>query len=82
MSCVDSVQIYKANKKTHFQNLKKEYPALEYHDMIFFDNEMGNIRSVSALGVHCVFCPDGLTEEIWGSALREFAAEMERRRRR
>ena len=43
-SVVHSNQIFKANKKTHFQRLKEEFPDIEYSDMLFFDNEMGNIR--------------------------------------
>lgn len=73
-SCVDSMQIYKGNKQNHFKRLKKQYPHIEYSEMLFFDNEMGNIRSVSALGVHCVYCPDGMTEQIWDDSLLEFTA--------
>jgi magnesium-dependent phosphatase 1 len=74
LSCVDSSQIYKGNKQNHYKKLKKEYPHIEYSEMMFFDNEMGNIRSVSALGVHSVYCPDGITEQIWDEGLREFAS--------
>ena len=72
-SCVDSSQIYKANKKVHFQNLRKDFPHIEYTDMMFFDNEEGNIHSVSTLGVHCVYCPEGLTDHIWRESLKSFA---------
>lgn len=40
--------------------------------MLFFDNEMGNIKSVSKLGVKCVYCPDGMTERIWDEGLKMF----------
>lgn len=40
--------------------------------MLFFDNEMGNIRSVSKLGVQCVYCPDGMTQAIWDEGLNKF----------
>lgn len=89
-SCVDSFQIYKANKQKHFQRIKEEYSsaaagahaaaggsgggALEYHEMLFFDNEMYNINSVRKLGVHCIYCPDGMTEEIWEYGLAQYAA--------
>jgi len=71
---IDSSQIFKDNKQVHFKNLKKLYPDIEYTEMIFFDNEVGNIRSVSKLGVHCVYCPDGVTQEIWEQGLNEFAS--------
>lgn len=71
-SYIDSTQIYKANKKSHFRELKKVYPDVEYSDMLFFDNESGNIRSVSELGVQCVYCPDGMTAQIWQQGLDKF----------
>ena len=69
---IDSSQIYKSNKQEHFKKLKSEYKSIEYSDMLFFDNEMGNIKSVSKLGVKCVYCPDGMTERIWDEGLKMF----------
>jgi magnesium-dependent phosphatase 1 len=71
-SYIDSSQIYKANKQEHFQKLKREYKSIEYSEMLFFDNEMGNIRSVSKLGVKCIYCPDGMTQAIWDEGLKKF----------
>ena len=28
--------------------------------ILFYDNEMRNIRDVKPMGVHCWYCPDGL----------------------
>ena len=69
----DSVQIFKSNKQTHFQNLKKLYSDIEYSEMLFFDNEMGNIRNVSKLGVKCVYCPDGITQKAWQEGMDLFS---------
>ena len=69
---IDSSQIYKSNKQEHFKKLKLEYGSIEYSEMLFFDNEMGNIKSVSKLGVKCVYCPDGMTERIWDEGLKMF----------
>jgi len=63
--------IYKANKQTHFKELNAK-SGIPFKEMIFFDNEMGNIRSVSKLGVHSYFCPDGMTEEAWREGLEQF----------
>jgi len=71
-SVVDSVQIYKANKQQHFHNIRKEYPHIDFNQMLFFDNEMHNIRNVAKLGVKCVYCPDGITEQAWEEGLRLF----------
>ena len=72
-SLIDSVQIYKGNKQDHFRQLKSEFPDIAFEDMIFFDNEYGNIQTVSKLGVCCIYCPDGVTQEIWEQGLDQFA---------
>jgi magnesium-dependent phosphatase 1 len=69
---IHSSQIYKANKTTHFRNLQKEFPDIAFEDMLFYDNEMGNIRSVSTLGVKCVYCPRGVTADAWSEGMKQF----------
>mmetsp|Transcript_22256 Transcript_22256/g.30492 ORF Transcript_22256/g.30492 Transcript_22256/m.30492 type:complete len:176 (+) Transcript_22256:163-690(+) len=70
--CADSSQIFKANKQVHFRKLKEQYPTIEFQDMLFFDNEYGNIQSVSKLGVKCIYCPSGMTQDVWEEGLRHF----------
>jgi magnesium-dependent phosphatase 1 len=66
-------EIYKAStKRTHFQNIR-EKTGVEFHDMIFFDNEYHNIKAVKTLGVHCVYTPHGVTNEIFREVLCDFA---------
>lgn len=64
-------QIFKANKREHFERLKKE-TGIEFSDMIFFDNQANNINDVSKLGVHSVLCPDGMLQEIWTQGIESF----------
>lgn len=71
-SVVHSSQIFKDDKRTHFRRLKELFPSISYDEMLFFDNEMGNIRSVSKLGVRCVHCPHGITREAWQQGLSLF----------
>ena len=73
-SAIHSSQIFKANKREHFRRLKAEFPDISFEDMLFFDNESSNISNVSSLGVKCVYCPDGVTHEIWEEGLRLFGA--------
>ena len=73
MTCVDSSQIYKANKQAHFQALQKEYPDISFQEMMFFDNEKHNVTTVQKLGVYSIFCPDGMTEQVWTEALEAYA---------
>lgn len=72
-TAADNSQIFTANKQNHFRNLKRDYPHIDYSDMLFFDNEYGNIKNVMKLGVHCVYCEDGLTAEVWRKGLQGFA---------
>lgn len=67
-------EIYKANKQTHFRNLKEKYPSIEFSDMLFFDNEQHNLVSVSKLGVKCVHAPRGMEVEAWEKGLALFSA--------
>eukprot|EP00760_Papus_ankaliazontas_P034822 PhM_4_TR7509/c0_g1_i2/m.84503/K17619/MDP1; magnesium-dependent phosphatase 1 len=69
-------EIYKAHSKAnHFQQIMQKATSAEakqkvpFEDMIFFDNQMNNIRDVSKLGVYCVYCPDGVTEDVWLKSL-------------
>ncbi|KAH9109395.1 hypothetical protein LEN26_004167 [Aphanomyces euteiches] len=63
--------IYPTNKRVHFKQLKDEN-GVDYEDMLFFDNERGNIRDISALGVICAYCPNGLTTEVWERGMTAF----------
>lgn len=71
-SVVHSSQIFKENKRQHFKQLKAQFPQIRYEEMLFFDNEMYNIRNVAPLGVKCVYCPDGVTKEAWEEGLGMF----------
>ena len=62
---------YKGSKAEHFRNLQRE-TNVAFEDMLFFDNESGNIRTVGALGVPSIYCPDGMTQNIWEEGLRTF----------
>ena len=66
-------EIYPSSKLKHFSALRKS-SGVEYQEMIFFDDEVRNIREVSALGVHCIHVGDGLTAELFHESLTSFAA--------
>ena len=66
-------EIFPGKKTSHFQNIQRRTGA-RFEDMVFFDNEWRNIRDVSALGVHCVHCEDGMSAEVWSRGIAEFAA--------
>ena len=72
--CAHVSHIFKDDKRVHFLMIKAAYPHLAYSEMIFFDNQMNNIEAVRQLGVHCVYCPQGITSDIWTSGLKAFGS--------
>jgi magnesium-dependent phosphatase 1 len=60
-----------ANKRDHFASLK-ELTGVDYKEMLFFDNQRNNITDVSKLGVKCLFCPEGISENSWRKGLALF----------
>ena len=72
--CFDAREITKESKSSHFRRLKEKY-ACDYEDMLFFDNEYGNCREISSLGVTVAFSPDGVTGDVWAEAVAAFPSE-------
>ncbi|KAF1313384.1 Magnesium-dependent phosphatase-1, partial [Globisporangium splendens] len=70
-SIMDFEAIYPRNKRVHFEQLK-EQSGVAYEDMLFFDNEYGNIVDVGKLGVVCAYCPQGLSEGSWLQGMEAF----------
>ncbi|GMF62675.1 unnamed protein product [Phytophthora fragariaefolia] len=72
-SIVDYEAIYPRNKRVHFEQLKKD-SGIPYEDMLFFDNEYGNVADIQRLGVTCAYCPQGLTDGSWIQGMEAFQA--------
>ena len=72
--CFDAREITKESKSTHFRRLMEKY-ACTYEDILFFDNEYGNCREISQLGVTVAFSPDGVTGDVWTEAVAAFPSE-------
>lgn len=65
------IQISFQDKTHHFKRLHAA-TKIPYEDMVFFDNENWNIRSVSKLGVKCIYTPDGMQKRHWDEAKKFF----------
>ena len=65
-------QIYPGDKKSHFRHFAKD-SGLSYEEMAFFDNEMRNCKSVSQLGVTCIYTPRGMEYKHWEECKKKFA---------
>ena len=72
--CFDAREITKESKSSHFRRLKEKY-SCDYEEMLFFDNEYGNCREISQLGVTVAFSPDGVTSDVWAEAIAAFPSE-------
>lgn len=53
---------------------------IEFEDMVFFDNERRNIRTVEPLGVTCIYTPDGMTQALYDEGMSKFAARVSEKR--
>ena len=70
-SLIDVFCIYDNNKTVHMREIQSK-TKVEFEDMLFFDNEYGNIRDVKRLQVLGIHTPDGLTLEDFERGLLEF----------
>ena len=59
------------SKTNHFQRLAKR-TGVALQDMVFFDNESGNCRSIARLGVTVGYCPNGIKRGIWANTMAAF----------
>ncbi|RKP01856.1 hypothetical protein CXG81DRAFT_25488 [Caulochytrium protostelioides] len=67
-------EIYPTSKLRHFAAIQAQTGA-DYRDMLFFDDEFDNIRTIRGLGVTCVYIEeDGMTWRAMREGLDEWAA--------
>jgi magnesium-dependent phosphatase 1 len=67
-------EIYPGCKRRHFKQIK-EKSGISFAEMLFFDNEFGNIRDCSNIGIVSIYTPNGMTADKWEEGLREFARQ-------
>ena len=65
-------EIYPTSKLKHFAALSAE-SGVAFDDMLFFDDEMRNIREVGTLGVTCMYVEGGFRRDTFDDGLAEFA---------
>ena len=58
------------SKVSHLNEISEQF-NISFDSMLFFDNEMRNIRDINKLGATCGYCPDGLTTDIFKRALMQ-----------
>lgn len=65
-------EIYPSSKLRHFAALHQA-SGVAYEEMIFFDDEMRNIREVSGLGVTSIYVESGMTADLFHGSLDKYA---------
>lgn len=67
-------ELYPRRKFEHFKRISRD-SGTEYKDMLFFDDEHGNIRDISSLGVTCYYIEDdqGITLPRLKEGLQQFS---------
>ena len=68
------IQISYDGKANHFRKIASE-TGVAFKDMLFFDNEFGNCKDVSSLGVTVAYCPKGVDTSIWEAAVDAFPVQ-------
>jgi magnesium-dependent phosphatase 1 len=69
---IDYFEIYPGSKLKHLSSLHAK-TGIPYNEMIFFDDEMRNKEVEKKLGIHFVYVPNGMTLELFISAVKEFS---------
>ena len=64
-------EIFPSSKTAHFNN-RRMGRDFEFEDMLFYDDEIRNIREVGALGVTSIYVEDGLNMKIFKEGLRKW----------
>ena len=65
------MEIKQDSKVRHFERIAAQ-TGVDMKDILFFDNERGNCNDIAKLGVVVVYSPDGVTSQLWESALKAF----------
>lgn len=68
------MEIRQDSKVQHFQRIASA-TGVAMEEMLFLDNELGNCRQIAQLGVVVVYCPDGVTTDLWERALQAFPSD-------
>lgn len=68
------IEISYDSKTQHFERISKS-TGVPMTEMLFFDNEFGNCRSVSKQGVSVCHCPNGVTREAFDAAMSSFPCQ-------
>mmetsp|Transcript_38769 Transcript_38769/g.61408 ORF Transcript_38769/g.61408 Transcript_38769/m.61408 type:complete len:174 (-) Transcript_38769:17-538(-) len=76
LSLIRISEIYKGSKTIHLKEIARKSKC-SFGDLVFFDNEMGNVEDARGLGVHAVYCPDGVTKKAWEEGISMWKSSKE-----
>jgi magnesium-dependent phosphatase-1 len=70
-SLVTYKQIHKGSKKGHLREIATA-SGVALSEMVFFDDQRGNIKDVSSVGVLSILTPNGVEAAHWTQCLDQF----------
>jgi magnesium-dependent phosphatase-1 len=65
------------SKVSHLKTVSSQM-GIPLKSIVFYDNEMRNIRDVKPMGVFCSYCPDGLDAKYFMDSLVEYSDAVRR----
>lgn len=69
-------EIYPGSKVTHFSNFKTKL-GIDFSEMVFFDDEVRNIRDLAKLGVTAIHTPTGLSWKYFKQGMTIFSTKQQ-----
>ena len=63
------------SKVSHLKTVSSQM-RVSLDSIVFYDNEMRNIRDVKPMGAHCWYCPDGLDADGFVKSLSEYSEKI------
>jgi magnesium-dependent phosphatase 1 len=79
LGIIHILMVCAGSKITHFNFIQKQ-TGIEYHDMLFFDDETRNKEVEHRLGVKFMFVTEGVTWELYHQAIEEWRDHKKHRK--
>jgi len=72
---VDAMEIYPTSKVRHIKQIAKKFD-INLNEILFFDDEIRNIRDIKGIGITSILVDDGMTVEVLQEGLRQYNKNM------
>jgi len=69
------MEIYPTSKVRHIKQIAKKFD-INLNEILFFDDEIRNIRDIKGIGITSILVDDGMTVEVLQEGLRQYNKNM------